>query len=129
MKTFLILCVVALSHTPLQAQKSVEKWVDKIVDDMIAMDDLRKYSGAEIPADVETNFIMVQSVKDISVEGDVIRMLVNHGKGTYCTELKFKYTTVKGDYFLVFADPETKNVLGKDVRFVNPWIEKNKICN
>ena len=53
----------------------------------------------------------------------------SNGKGTYCTEITFLYLKKKGNFYLVFTKPETKITLGKERKWVNPWIDKKNICN
>ncbi len=117
------------SNALVSENKSIDNWIKEIVNDMIEMNDLDKYSAEEISPDFSVNFIIVESVKDIFITDNKISMLVNHGKGTYCTEITFLYLKKKGNFYLVFTKPETKITLGKERKWVNPWIDKKNICN
>ena len=128
MKIILITLLIGISNIQTKQEKPIDKWIQEIVDEMIEMNDLGKYSEKEIPTDVEVNFIMVESVKDIKIENGIISMLVNHGTGKYCTELKFKYLEKDKNFYLIFDEPEMETILGTKKKFINPWIEKNKVC-
>ena len=71
-------------------EKPINTWVQAIVDDMIEMNDLSKYSDEEIASDVTINFFFVESVKNIRIEGDTINMLISSDGEKYCNELKSK---------------------------------------
>ncbi|WP_178987719.1 hypothetical protein [Winogradskyella schleiferi] len=125
-----IAILLLMASISLKSQnKSVENWVQDIVADMIEMNDLDRYSSEELSPDVNVNFILVESVKDIDIKGSTITMLVNHGKGTYCTKLTFNYIEKNGNFHLVFSKPETKITLGKETTWITPWIAKTNICN
>ncbi|WGH76910.1 hypothetical protein P8625_07140 [Tenacibaculum tangerinum] len=120
MKIILLTLFIGISTIQINQERPIDKWIQEIVEEMIEMNDLEKYSEKEIPSDIKVNFIMVESVKDIQIENGIISMLVNHGTGKYCTELKFKYVEKNKKFYLIFDEPERK--------FINPWIEKNKVC-
>ena len=128
MKIILLTLLIGISNIQTNQEKPIDKWIKEIVDEMIEMNDLEKYSERAIPSDIKINFIMVESVKDIKIENGIISMLVNHGTGKYCTELKFKYVEKDKKFYLIFDEPETKTILGNERTFINPWIEKNKLC-
>ncbi|MFI1742833.1 hypothetical protein [Thalassobellus sediminis] len=128
MKIILLTFLIGISNIQINQEKPIDKWIQEIVDEMIEMNDLGKYSEKEIPSDIKVNFIMVESVKDIKIENGIISMLVNHGTGKYCTELKFKYVEKDKNFYLIFDEPEMKTILGTERKFINPWIEKNKVC-
>lgn len=109
-------------------ESSIDIWIDNIVQDMIEMNDLDKYSNKPIASDVSKNFFLVESVKNIEIKDDSFTMLINHGQGTYCTKLKFKYIQKKGQFYLVFPEPNKTIIFGTKRLFVNPWIEKTNIC-
>lgn len=109
--------------------ESPEEWANHIIKDMIAMNDLGKYSDKAISSDVTVNFLMVESVKDVKVENDILSMKINHGNGKYCTILKFQFIEREGKFFLVFTVPYVEEVFGKKQYFINPWIEKISDCN
>ena len=129
LKAIIVLFFLTNSNALISQNKSIDNWIQDVVSDMIEMNDLVKYSSIEISPNISVNFIMVESVKDITVNDSIISMLVNHGKGTYCTQIKFEYVKKDGDFYLVFAKPETKITLGQERRWVKPWIEKKNICN
>lgn len=108
--------------------QSLEQWLDLIVKDMIEMNDLRKYSHQKIPSDVTINFFMVEAVKDVRIDQNVISMLINHGNGKYCTEIKFKYIQIDDKFYLVFSEPTTESIFGEEKKIVNPWLESKKVC-
>lgn len=126
MKIILLYLLFGVLHIHNSQEKSIDKWIQEIVNEMIEMNDLGKYSYEEIPYDTNVDFIMVESVKDINIDNDIISMLVNHGTSKYCTQLKFKYVEKQGEFYLVFG--KTKTSLGIMRKSINPWIEKNKIC-
>jgi len=128
MRIILLTLLLGISNIQINQEKPIEKWVQEIVNEMIEMNNLAKYSNEEIPADIKVNFIMVESVKDIKIDNGIISMFVNHGTGKYCTELKFKYIKKDGIFYLIFDEPKTKTTLGIERKFINPWIEKNKVC-
>ncbi|WP_299124804.1 hypothetical protein [uncultured Tenacibaculum sp.] len=128
MKIILLTLLIGVSNIQTNQEKPINKWIQEIIDEMIEMNDLEKYSEKEIPSDIKLNFIMVESVKDIKIENGIITMLVNHGTGKFCTELKFKYVEKGKNFYLIFDEPKTKTILGTERKFINPWIEKNKIC-
>jgi hypothetical protein len=72
---------------------------------------------------------MVESVKDVKIENDIISMKINHGKGKYCTELKFQFIEKEGKFFLVFPKPYKEKLFGKQLKYIDPWIEKITDCN
>lgn len=109
-------------------EKPINTWVQAIVDDMIEMNDLSKYSDEEIASDVTINFFFVESVKNIRIEGDTINMLISSDGEKYCNELKFRYIQKEGQYYLKFASIYNKVILDREKKFVNPWIEANKLC-
>ena len=109
-------------------EKPIDQWIQKIVGEMIEMNDLGKYSHKEIPTGITVDFVLVASVKDIKIENGIIKMLVNHGTGKYCSELKLRYLEKDGNFYLVFDEPITKTILGKERKFISPWIEKNNLC-
>jgi len=125
----LITIILLLFIIKTNQDSNLDNWIQSFVNDMIEMNDLDRYSEKPISPTIEENFILVESVKDIEIEKDTITMLVNHGKGTYCTKLKFRFLKKEGNYYLVFPKPYKKNILGKEQDFVNPWIEKTNICN
>lgn len=129
MKTVVMFLFFSLSNALISQNKAIDNWIQDIVNDMIEMNELDKYSYEEISSDVNVNFIMVESVKDIAITDNQISMLVNHGKGTYCTKIIFEYIKKNEEFFLVFTKPEAKITLGKERKWVNPWIEKKNICN
>ncbi len=128
MKVILLTLLIGISNIQTNQIKPIDNWVQEIVNEMIEMNDLGKYSEKEISSDINVNFIMVESVKDIKIENGIISMLVNHGTGKYCTELKFKYVEKDKNFYLIFDEPKTKTILGTERKFINPWIEKNKLC-
>lgn len=128
MKIILLTILIGISNFQINQEKPIDKWIQAIIDQMTEMNDLGKYSEKEIPSDIKINVIMVESVKDIKIENGIISMLVNHGIGKYCTELKFKYVEKNKNFYLVFDEPEIKTILGTERKFINPWIEKNKVC-
>ena len=129
MKSIYFLFFLVISNPVISQNLSIDNWIQDIVNDMIEMNDLEKYSSKTLSPDLNVNFLMVETVKDIVVTDSIISMLVNHGKGTYCTRLKFEYVEKSGNYYLVFSKPETKITLGKGIQWVNPWIEKKNICD
>ncbi len=129
MKTFILTFLLIIPNIQINLEKSINKWVQEIINEMIEMNDLRKYSSVEIPSNVNVDFIMVESVKDIKIDNEIISMLVNHGTGKYCTELKFEYVEIEGELYLVFGKTKTKIFLGKKRKSISPWIEKNTICD
>ena len=128
MKILLLSILIGISNIQTNQEKPIDEWVKEIIDEMIEMNDLGKFSHEEIPSDINVDFIMVESVKDIKIDNGIITMLVNHGTGKYCTELKFKYVVNEERFYLVFGKTKTKTILGKERKSINPWIEKNKIC-
>eukprot|EP01093_Parvamoeba_rugata_P009396 TRINITY_DN2602_c0_g2_i1.p1 TRINITY_DN2602_c0_g2~~TRINITY_DN2602_c0_g2_i1.p1 ORF type:complete len:130 (-),score=18.90 TRINITY_DN2602_c0_g2_i1:108-497(-) len=128
MRIILLTLLIGISNIQTNQEKPIDKWIQEIIDEMIEMNDLGKYSYEEIPSDINVDFIMVESVKDIKIDNGIITMLVNHGTGKYCTELKFKYVENEKRFYLVFGKTKTKTILGKERKSINPWIEKNKIC-
>src|SRR5688572_9353858 len=128
MKIILLTLLIGISNIQTNQEKSIDKWIQEIVDEMIEMNDLKKYSDKEIPSDIKVNFIMVESVKDIKIENGIISMLVNHGTGKYCTELKFKYVEKDKNFYLIFGEFKTEKILETERKFINPWVEKNKVC-
>ncbi|WP_440121055.1 hypothetical protein [Tenacibaculum sp. Ill] len=128
MKIILMTLLFGILNIQTNQEKPIDKWIQEIVNEMIEMNDLEKYSEKEIPSDIKVNFIMVESVKDIKIENGIISMLINHGTGKYCTELKFKYVEKDKNFYLIFDEPEMKTILGTERKFINPWIEKNRVC-
>ena len=128
LKIILLTLFIGISNIQTNQETPIDKWIQEIVDEMIEMNDLEKFSEKEITSDIKVNFIMVESVKDIKIENGIISMLVNHGTGKYCTELKFKYVEKDKNFYLIFDKPEMKTILGTERKFINPWIEKNKVC-
>ena len=126
MRLILLTLLFGISNIQINQEKPIDKWITEIINDMIEMNDLGKYSYEEISSDINVDFIMVESVKDVKIDNGIITMLVNHGTGKYCTELKFKYVENEGEFYLVFG--KTKTILGKERKSINPWIEKNKVC-
>jgi len=127
----LLLASFLLSISSIQTEQNapLDKWIQKIVRDMIDMNDLGKYSDKAIPADVTVDFLMVDSVKDIQYDDKQITMLIDHGKGVFCTELKFNYIIRDGKYYLVFSPAHTIKIFGKDKKSIDPWVEKNSKCD
>jgi len=123
---FLILCLLVL-HGSAQFQ-SVDELKTKLVQDLKEYNDLRLYSHKAIPNEVSVNLIWVEEVKNLKVKGNTISMLVDHGKGKFCTSVSFEFTQVDGKYYLVFPEPYESELLGKDKTWVNPWVEKNTDC-
>jgi len=129
MRTILLTLLITIPNIQINQEKPIENWINEIVNEMIEMNDLRKYSNFEIPSDTKVDFIMVESVKNIKIDNGIITMLVNHGTGKYCTELKFKYVENEGEYYLVFGIMTTIAYGGGiEEKSIKPWIEKNKIC-
>jgi hypothetical protein len=128
MKLIILTLLIGFSNIQINQEKPIDKWVLEIVEEMIEMNDLEKYSEKEISSDIKVNFIMVESVKDVKIENGIISMLVNHGTGKYCTELKFKYVEKNKNFYLIFDEPKLKTIFGTERKFINPWIEKNKVC-
>jgi hypothetical protein len=129
MRLIILTLFLGISSFTIGQDVHIEKWVQKIVQDMIEMEDLRKYSDREIPMDINLDLIMVESIKHLGIEGQIISMLVNHGAGNFCTELKFRYMEKDGEFYLVFDEPISSTILGKEHRIIKPWIEKNRICD
>ena len=129
MKTILIILLLGILNLQSSSTKSIDQWIQKIVNDMIEMNDLRSYSHEEIPLNIKLNAILVEAVKDIKIENGTISMLVDHGTGKYCSFLRFKYLEKDNQYFLVFDSPRTKTIMGTEYEIINPWIEKNSLCN
>lgn len=129
MKSFIIVLCLIVSIPLSRQNKSINNWVQEIVTDMIEMNDLDRYSSEELSPDTNVNFILVESVKDINILKSTFSMLVNHGKGTYCTKLIFKYIEKNGKFYLVFSKPDTKINLGKERKWITPWTDKIKICD
>lgn len=129
MKTItFILCLLATS-TLVAQKESIDNWIQAIVEDMVEMNDLDKYSSKQLSQVLHVDFIMVESVKNVAIKGNNISMMVNHGRGTFCTKLTFKYVEKSGNYYLVFSEPETKITLGKERQWVTPWIKKENVCD
>lgn len=128
MKTILLTLLIGFSTIQTNQEKPIEKWVQEIVNEMIEMNDLKKYSYKKIASDIQVDFIMVETVKDIKIENGIISMLINHGTGKYCSELKFKYVEKDNNFYLIFDEPKSKKILGTERKFITPWIEKNNIC-
>jgi hypothetical protein len=125
-----ILTILLITSTLLPKQEtSLNNWIQSFVKDMKEMNDLEKYSSKPISPAVDINFLLVESVKDITVNKDSFTLLVNHGNGTYCTQLTFKYTSIDGQYYLIFSEVHKKVILSRENLFINPWTEKINICN
>ena len=126
----IILLTLLFGHSIIQInqEKSIDKWIEEIINEMIEMNDLRKYSSEEIPPDVNVDFIMMESIQDLKIGNGIISMLVDHGTGKHCTELKFKYMEKEGEYYLNFGKTKMRTILGKERKSINPWVEKNRIC-
>ena len=129
MKSILFVLLFGISNLQSTPSKPIYLWIQEIVNDMIEMNDLPSYSHEEIPSNIKLNVIMVETVKEIKIENDVISMLVDHGTGKYCSLLKFKYIKQDQGYFLVFDAPKTKTIMGAEYQIINPWIEKTSLCN
>ncbi|WP_298903132.1 hypothetical protein [uncultured Psychroserpens sp.] len=129
MKSFITILLIITSSFQIKQDPNLDTWIQSIVDDMIAFNDLDKYSLKSFPSDVKTNAFLVESVKDIAVKDDVISMLLNHGKGTYCTQIKFRYIKKQGSFYLVFPEPKKAKMNTKEYLIVDPWIEHTKICD
>ncbi|MTE28277.1 hypothetical protein [Winogradskyella ouciana] len=129
MKTIAILFFIVISNVLISQTISIEDWVQNIVNDMIEMNDLDIYSSEELSPEYSVNFIMVESVKDITITDNKISMLVNHGKGTYCTKITLQYLKRDDGFYLVFSEPRTNMTLGKERKWIDPWIEKVNICD
>ncbi|WP_375559583.1 hypothetical protein ACE193_17860 [Bernardetia sp. OM2101] len=120
--------LVSLSFFSFSQEKPIDIWIQAIVNDMIEMNDLSKYSDREISSDVTINFFLVESVKDIRIEGDTINMLISSDGQKYCNELKFRYIQKEQKYYLVFAPVNNRVILNKEKKFITPWIEKKNLC-
>ena len=110
-------------------EPNIDTWIQNIVDDMIAFNDLDRYSLKKFPSDVKINAFLVESVKDITIKDDVISMLLNHGKGTYCTQIKFRYIKKQDAFYLVFPEPRKAKMHNRTYLIVDPWIEHTKVCD
>ncbi|WP_298894607.1 hypothetical protein [uncultured Psychroserpens sp.] len=128
MNHLITILLITISSFQAKQEQSLDDWIKAVVNDMVELNDLDKYSDRSISSDIEINFILVQSTKDITIKDDSITMLINNGKGTYCTQLKFRYTQKDGQFYLVFPEPYKTTILGQERLFVNPWIEKTNIC-
>lgn len=129
MKKFIFIFFLVISSSVTSQNERLDSWIKEIVNDMIEMNDLEKYSSEELSPDLNVNFIFVESVKNISINDTIITFLINHGKGNYCTKLTFEYLEKNENYYLVFATPKTKTTFGKETQWVTPWIKKENICN
>ncbi len=123
-----LLLLFSLSSFSFLQESPIDIWIQAIVNDMIEMNDISKYSDKEIASDVTINFFLVESVKNSRLEGDTINMLISSDGKKYCTELKFRYTQKEGHYYLTFSPIYNKVILGREKKFINPWIESNKLC-
>lgn len=125
-----IITTTALSaNTITKVKKPVEIWIDKWVEGMKNFKYLREYSHETIPPEISVHKSVIDEVKDLTIENDIIRMLVNSSPGAFCRELKFKYIEPNGEFYLVFGEPEVITLAGKHATFVPPWIEDNRICD
>ncbi|WP_299224703.1 hypothetical protein [uncultured Psychroserpens sp.] len=123
---FILLCVSTVSNQ----KKPIDKWVQSVIDDLVEMNDLEKYSNVEIPSDVNINFIAIESVKDVTIVDDTINMLVDHGKGKYCTKLTFKYIEKNNRFYLKFSEVITRMTpLDTERKYINPWVSRSKVCD
>jgi len=129
MKTIVLLLVLGISSDFGTDEKTIETWVQEIVEDMIQLNDLRKYSHKEIPPEITVNFMLVEAVKDVNIANGLITMRVDHGTGKYCSALTFRYVKKDGTYYLVFDVPTLSSILGTERKFVNPWVAKKKVCS
>ncbi|PCJ65338.1 MAG: hypothetical protein COA58_10795 [Bacteroidetes bacterium] len=128
MKVLAFIFLLGLSNYQTNKEKSIDQWVNEIVNDMIQLNNLEKYSLRYIPSGTNIDFILVDAVKNVQIHNSSISMLIDHGSGTYCSKLKFKYVQIGESFRLVFAPPTLNFIAGKKVKYVTPWTEKKRLC-
>ncbi|WP_298759023.1 hypothetical protein [uncultured Psychroserpens sp.] len=129
MKHLIVILLITISSFQAKQEQNLNNWIKEVINDLVELNDLDKYSNRAVSPNIEVNFVLVQSTKDIIIKDDIITMLINNGKGTYCTQLKFRYTQKDGQFYLVFPEPYKTTILGQERLFINPWIEKTNICD
>jgi hypothetical protein len=108
---------------------SLYDWAIKLSEDLVEMNNLSSYSLVELPTDVKIDAIYVDKIKLISINQGLITFEVDHGKGIYCSLVSFRFEEINNNYFLIFSDITTENILGKEIRYVRPWVSKENICD
>ena len=126
MKKVIVSALFFLSFSGFSQTKEIKikNWFQNVINDMIEMNDLSKYSHKEI--NYKLDFIMVESIKELEVNGNEITMLVNHGAGKFCTKITFQYLEKNNSYYLVFQKPRKSKVLKTSL--ITPWTKRINNC-
>ena len=128
MKILLLLSFgfLSINLTSLAQNSHLIEWISEIEQSILAMESLSAYSSKEVEDDVKVDMILADRVKVEEVTDSTFSILVDHGKGVFCTKLLFQYTEINtNDYRLVFSDLRERDMMGTTVKVIDPWIEKN----
>lgn len=109
-------------------EETKQQFVSQVCESLINMEGLSKYSNRTIADDVTVNSVLADKVKVDEISENTISISVDHGKGQFCTILKFEYTKVDDSYYLVFPPVRSEEVLGSETKFVDPWTQRESDC-
>ncbi|MFZ6053296.1 hypothetical protein [Halocola ammonii] len=105
-----------------------EQFVSQVCESLINMEGLSRYSNRTIADDVTVNSVLADKVKVDEISENTFSISVDHGKGKFCTVLKFEYTKVDDSYYLVFPPVRSEEVFGSETKFVDPWTQRESDC-
>jgi len=95
---------------------------------MQEMEDLDSYSSKPIPNGVIVDFVFVDRYEVLEITDSDFTISVDPGKGEYCSKMTFKYIEINGDLSLVFSEVQSQNVMGKEMKSIQPWVGKETNC-